>query len=141
MATTEVVVANTAPRFANGEQIEFVVLEHTGGASGGSIGEPLIATDRDDDPLTYSLTGEDANLFVINPSTVQIMLAANVRPDYEERASYSLQVLVLDGRDINAVDDDMPDDSIDVTVIVRNLNPRPPANGRRQIHGQYKSSE
>ena len=122
MATTEVVVANTAPRFANGEQIEFVVLEHTGGASGGSIGEPLTAADRDGDRLTYSLTGEDAGLFVINPSTAQIMLAEDAHLDYELRASYSLRVHVLDGRDIHAVDDDATDDSIDVIITIKNVD-------------------
>ena len=121
MATTEVVVANAAPRFATGAPITFVILEHTGGAPDRSVGEPVVAADRDGDSLTYSLTGEDADLFVIDPSTAQIMLADGVSPDFEEHSSYSLSVLVLDGRDINANEDDVPDDSIDVTVIVRNV--------------------
>ena len=120
-ATTEVVVANTAPRFATVGPIDFVILEHTDGAPDRSVGEPVVAADRDGDSLTYSLAGEDADLFVIDPSTTQIMLADGVSPDYEERSSYSLRILVLDGRDINANEDDAPDDSIDVAVIVRNV--------------------
>ena len=47
-------------------------------APGTNIGEPVAATDPDDDTLTYSLGGDDAASFAIDPSTGQLTTAYRI---------------------------------------------------------------
>ena len=63
-------------------------------AVGANIGEPVAATDPDDDPLTYSLSGGDAASFAIDPSTGQLTTATAL--DHETKASYSVTVTATD---------------------------------------------
>ena len=59
-----------------------------------SIGT-VIATDADSDPITYSLSGADANALSIGSSSG--VLIFNVAPDYETKSSYSAVVTASDG--------------------------------------------
>ena len=56
----------------------------------------VIATDADDDPLTYELSGNDASALSIDTSGV---ITFNTAPDYETKTSYSVTVTVSDGTD------------------------------------------
>ena len=116
-----VVAAAAAPRqtgnpaFIEGRKTTRAVPEDT--AEGASFGEPVTATDRDDDDtLTYSLRGDDADSFDIDGRTGQLLAKAAL--DYESRANYSLEVRVSDGEGGS--------DTIDLTVRVTNVN-EPPA--------------
>ena len=62
--------SNNPPEFGSG-LVERQVSENAPMDS--RVGAPVTATDRDNDPLTYSLKGPDANLFRIDPKTGQIM--------------------------------------------------------------------
>ena len=106
--------ANRPPVFIDGSRASRSVPEDT--AEGASFGEPVAATDRDDDTLTYTLRGDDADSFDIDGRTGQ--LKAKAALDYESRARYSLEVRVSDGEDGS--------DTIDLTVRVTNVN-EPPA--------------
>ena len=63
-------------------------------ALGANIGEPVVATDPDEDTLTYSLGGDDAASFAIDPSTGQLTTATAL--DHETKASYSVTVTATD---------------------------------------------
>ena len=63
--------------------------------AGAKVGGPLTATESEGGPLTYSLGGEDAALFSIDPGTGQITLGGGVVLDYESgKRTYTVDVLV-----------------------------------------------
>ena len=61
---------------------------------GENIGEPVVATDEDDDPLTYTLGGSDDSSFDITASTGQLLTKAFL--DYESKSSYTVTVTATD---------------------------------------------
>ena len=63
-------------------------------APGTEVGEPVVATDPDEDTLTYSLSGDDAASFSIDPSTGQLTTAMAL--NHETKASYSVTVIATD---------------------------------------------
>ena len=86
--------ANHAPVFAEGISTMRSVAENT--SAGVNIGSPVVATDADDDPLTYGLEGPDAAAFGIVGTTGQLQTRAPL--DYETRDAYAVTVIVSDGR-------------------------------------------
>ncbi len=85
---------NNAPVFVEGSATERSVPENT--PAGRNIGSPVSATDEDEDVLTYSLSGVDALSFGIVSTTGQLRTRAPL--DYEKRNTYSVAVLVSDGK-------------------------------------------
>ena len=62
--------------------------------AGAVVGGPLNDTESEGMPLTYSLGGEDAALFSIDPGTGQITLGSGVVLDYESgKRTYTVDVL------------------------------------------------
>ena len=84
---------NSVPIFTSEPPVTRSVDENT--PSGQPIGDPISATDGDDDTLTYRLSGADANRFVIDASTGQISTQGTY--DFEQKSSYSVIVIVTDG--------------------------------------------
>ena len=124
---TEDIPLNSAPAFGK-QPITLSVDENT--ASGEDIGSPVTANDPDNtaenpdtDTLEYSLTGADADHFDIDSSTGQILTDGDL--DHETKNTYHLAVQVTDGKDIVGDPDSAIDDSIDVTISVRNMNEPP----------------
>ena len=62
--------------------------------AGTAIGAVVSATDADNDPLTYTLGGDDAASFDIDSMTGQ--LKTNASLDYETKSSYSVTVTATD---------------------------------------------
>ena len=60
------------------------------------VGDPVSATDSDDEKLAYALSGEDATYFEINDSTGQISVGAQALPDLETKANYTVIVTAKD---------------------------------------------
>ena len=89
---------NRAPVFedADGSAItETVRVIAEDAAPGANIGEPVAATDPDEeDTLTYRLGGDDAASFAIDASTGQ--LTTHTALDHEAQASYSVTVIATD---------------------------------------------
>ncbi|MYK87931.1 MAG: hypothetical protein F4018_06060, partial [Acidobacteria bacterium] len=87
--------ANQAPVFA-ADAYEREVAENSPG--GTAVGEPVTATDADDDELTYSLiTGEDGIPFEIGSTTGQLAVADGAALDHEgETNSYTVAVVATD---------------------------------------------
>ena len=66
-------------------------------SAGTPIGDPVAATDADNDTLTYSLEGTDAASFDITPTTGQVV--TRVALDAGTKSTYTVTVVVSDGTD------------------------------------------
>ena len=117
---TEEIIENRAPAFDR-RDVTLSVAENT--EAGEDVGNPITASDPDDDSLTYELTGADADSFDIDSSTGQIETSDEL--DHETKNTYHLAVSVSDGMDIYGDSDSAEDDSIDVTINVTNVNEAP----------------
>ena len=119
-------VSNQDPAFPISETGMRSVNENT--AAGQSIGAAVQATDRNGDPLTYDLTGSDADDFEINKVTGQLQTLTEL--DYEGiRKTYSVNVVVSDNKDVNAEGDPSVDATQPVTITVENVNEAPTVSG------------
>ena len=96
---------------------------------GQTIGLPVVATDLNDDNLTYSLNGTDSALFTIDEATGQLRLAASAQLDFEEQQSHRVVVSVSDGADQNHDPDTMIDDTVNVVITVTDVNEAPVVTG------------
>ena len=85
--------------------------------AGSDVGDPLQATDVDDDPLSYSLQGSSD--FVIDRGTGQIRVADGVVLDFEAGQSYTLTVDIDDSYEGR--------DSVPVTTTLTDVNEAPVA--------------
>ncbi|MDE2663884.1 MAG: Ig-like domain-containing protein [Gemmatimonadota bacterium] len=79
-ASVTVTVANRSPLFSPAA-VTRTVAENS--AAGTAVGEPVTATDPDNDALTYSLAGDDASSFTVGASTGQLAVGSGVELDYE----------------------------------------------------------
>ena len=112
---------NRAPEFAEASAERSI---GQGTAAGRAIGAPVRAVDHDvEDILSYSLSGPDADDFSIDPSTGQLRTKAVLDFDSAGTNSYDVTVSVHDGFAANYAPSTIPDDSIDVTIIVLEASP------------------
>ena len=116
-------VDNNHPVFTEGDSTTRTVAESSLPAAGNGIevGAPVVATDADDDTLTYTLKGDDRNSFRFDTDTGQIWTlppAAFAYPDYSDGDTYQVEVEARDGRD--------GDDTIAVTI---NITDEPTEDG------------
>ena len=84
-------VSNDPPAFDTAGPVSMSIAEDA--SAGSSVGTPLAATDPNDDPLAFALTGDGAGDFAVNRDG-QITVAAVL--DHESRSSYSLTATVSD---------------------------------------------
>ena len=87
------VPTNSAPSFTEDRHTTRTVAENT--ARGVHIGDPIAATDTDNDTLTYTLSGLDAAAFDMDSTTGQLKTRAAL--DYETKRVYTVTVTVSDG--------------------------------------------
>ena len=105
---------NNPPRFES-SRLNRTVAENS--QPGTPVGDPLVATDGDDDPVTYSLAGADAAYFEVEPRSGQLRTAPRTGFDHEARARYQVTV--------RAEDDRGADGTVAVTVEVGNVDEPP----------------
>ena len=86
--------ANVPPEFTEGDSTTRSVVE--GAPEGTAVGDPVAATDADNDTLTYTLGGDDAGSFVIDAGTGQLTVGAGTTLDYEARSAYAVSVTAID---------------------------------------------
>ena len=86
---------NKAPMFTDGSRTTRTV------AVDGSIGSPVVATDANNDTLTYQLSGTDAAAFEIDSTSGQ--LKTKTSHNYNTKTSYRVTVTVSDGNLINEI--------------------------------------
>ena len=89
-ASADLPVSNDPPAFTDGP-VSMSVAEDA--ATGTNVGEPLAATDPNNDTLAFALTGDGAGDFTVDKGG-QITVAAAL--DHEGRSSYSLTATVSD---------------------------------------------
>ena len=94
---------NNRPLFSDATTTR-TVQENT--AAGRNIGTPIVATDVDNDPLTYSLDAAGDSVFAIDRKSGQLRTKAEL--DREKTSSYAVIV--------TATDPSGDSDSIDVTI-------------------------
>ena len=101
---------NSAPTFANQTETRSVAENSSAGTY---VGDPVTATDAENDPLAYSLEGTDASSFLIFSASGQIQTKEGVTYDYETTPSYTVIVKADDnngGTDTVTVTIDLTDD-------------------------------
>ncbi len=106
-ATAAVGPANRSPAFTS-SSVARSVYENTPADT--PVGQPVSATDADNDPLTYSLSGADFSSFNLQSVTGQITTSSPL--DYESQDRYEMTVTTRDGYGGSA--------SVQVTVFVIN---------------------
>ena len=106
---------NRAPEFTEGSSATRTVAEDA--TAGVNIGTPVSATDINNDPLTYALSGTDASFFTLNTTTGQFRTSALL--DYETKSTYTVTVSVTDGTLTS---------SIKVTINISDVEPEPLLN-------------
>ena len=105
---------NEPPTFAE-TSVTLTVAENT--APGSDVGDPVSATDPDDDEIRYTLEGNNAELFTINTRTGQITVGDGTELDYETEPNiYRLQVTATDPDGSNT------STSVPVTINITNIN-------------------
>ncbi len=107
---------NRTPMFTDGESTTREVAENT--EAGKNIGQPVAATDADNDNLTYGLGGTNASAFAIDTDSGQLKTSAAL--DYESKSSYFVTITVTDGN---------LTDKINVTINVTDVDEKPAADG------------
>ena len=90
-ASADLPVSNDPPVFDTDGPLSMSVAEDA--ATGTNVGEPLAATDPNNDTLAFTLTGDGASDFTVDEGG-QITVAAAL--DHEGRSSYSLTATVSD---------------------------------------------
>lgn len=113
--------SNHSPKFEEGGETSRTVEENS--AIGTKVGARIRAADRDGDRLTYSLHGDDRSSFTINESTGRLYTATSL--DREADSRYYLTVAVSDGA--------RGTDSIEVTIVVTDVNEPPTVTGEREV--------
>ena len=104
--------SNRAPVFGDGATAARSVAEDA--VAGASVGSPVTASDSDDgDRITYSLGGEDASLFAIDPRTGQVSVGEGTALDFETKSSYAVTARAADRRNSS--------DTIALTITVTNV--------------------
>ncbi len=83
-----------------------------------NVGSPVTASDADNDPLTFTLEGAEAQFFSIGRTSGQIMTRSGAVYDREAKESYTVTVKVSDGR---------ASDTVDATISVTDVSERPRA--------------
>ena len=117
--TINVTDVNEPPQFDDSAVITVTVTEDL--AVGQNVGDALVATDPDSgDTVTYSVSGIDADLFVVD-SGGQLLVKEAL--DYENSGSLTVIVNATDSRDDSGTAEQTPvtDDSVAVTITVTNV--------------------
>ena len=103
--------ANRAPVFSEGASATRSVAENS--AAGKAVGRRVTATDPDGNRVTYSIGGDDASLFAIDPRTGQVSVGEGTALDFETKSSYAVTARAADPRNSS--------DTIALTITVTNM--------------------
>ena len=116
-------VPNSPPTFAT-TTVNRIIPEDS--PVGTLLGDPIAATDLENDSLTYSLSGDGSEHFSVN-NDGQITLSVSL--NHEDAPSYTLILSVSDGKDDISNPDSETDATVTVNVTVEDINEPPGAPG------------
>ena len=123
---------NSAPAFPATEDGRRELAENSGG--GTAVGDRVEATDFNDDPLTYSLSGTDAALFTVGTGDGQLRVATDADLDFETKRTLRVTVEVTDGKNsLGDTDKDAIDDRQNVTITLTDVNEAPIVSGDASV--------
>ncbi len=111
---------NVAPVFTEGTAANRSIAENTD--AGTNIGNPVTATDANNDTLTYTLGGTDAIGFDIDSTSGQLKTKSML--DYVTKTSYSVTITVTDGS---------LTDTIAATITVTDVDEAPPKEDEDEV--------
>ncbi len=119
---------NSAPAFPATEDGRREIAEDaTGGAA---VGDPVAATDFNNDTLTYTLSGTDAALFTVGTNDGQLRVATGAQLDFETKRTLRVTVEVTDSANsLGDPDNDAIDDRQSVTITLTDVNEAPVVSG------------
>ena len=114
-----IIVANRPPVFDVGESINLQIPENA--PPGTPVGNPILATDPDNDSIQHAFGGEleDVGVFSFNFDTVQISVGRSL--DYETKSVYSYSVDATDEHDAST--------RLTVTINVLDVDETPAGGG------------
>ena len=114
-----IIVANRPPVFDVGESINLQIPENA--PPGTPVGNPILATDPDNDSIQHAFGGEleDVGVFSFNFDTVQISVGRSL--DYETKSVYSYWVDATDEHDAST--------RLTVTINVLDVDETPAGGG------------
>ena len=123
--TSSVVGASNAEPTFSADEVRLNLAENS--PQGTDVEDPVMATDSNDDTLTYSLSDRnlgslDADSFQVDSSTGQIRTVSGVDYDFEEKDRYLLTLSVRDGKDAAGNPDPTSDATIAVTITLENVD-------------------
>ena len=123
---------NSAPVFPATEDGQRQVAENS--SEGTLVGDPVAATDFNNDALTYSLSGTNAALFTVGTNNGQLQVAAGADLDFETKRTLRVTVEVTDGANsLGAPDNDAVDDRQNVTITLTDVNEAPVVSGDASV--------
>ena len=121
-ATPALATGSTAPSFQDGSY-EFSTDENT---AANTVVGTVVATDPDGDSLTYSVGGTDEaafnGVFALNASTGVITVKPGASVSYERKESYSVNIMVTDGKDDSGATQIQPTADATVSVFIPIVN-------------------
>ena len=117
----EVTVAdgNRAPFFEQGLDTTRSIDENAG--QGTAVGAPVVATDLNDDTLTYSIEDQEGGPYTVDSGTGQIRVGAGADLDYENKTAQEVT--------LKATDEDGLSDTIEVVIEIADVNEPPLVTG------------
>ena len=121
-ATPALATGSTAPSFQDGSY-EFSTDENI---AANTVVGTVVATDPDGDSLTYSVGGTDEaafnGVFALNASTGVITVKPGASVNYERKESYSVNIMVTDGKDDSGATQTQPTTDATVSVFIPIVN-------------------
>ena len=121
-ATPALATGSTATSFQD-DSYEFSTDENT---AANTVVGTVVATDPDGDSLTYSVGGTDEaafnEVFALNASTGVITVKPGASVNYERKESYSVNIMVTDGKDDSGAMQNQPTADATVSVFIPIVN-------------------
>ena len=121
-ATPALATGSTATSFQD-DSYEFTTDENT---AANTVVGTVLATDPDGDSLTYSVGGTDEaafnEVFALNASTGVITVKPGASVNYERKESYSVNIMVTDGKDNSGATQIQPTADAAVSVFIPIVN-------------------
>ena len=121
--TIAVIDDNVAPEFDDGTSTTRSVAENS--ASGTAVGDPVEATDLNDDTLTYSINSQQGGPYTVDSATGQIRVGTSATLDHERRTTQRVNLKVEDPDGLS--------DTIQVQIEVANVNEPPVIGGSADV--------